>query len=157
MKKLNNMKNLLFTLALLISFVSFGQTADEYFDFGDNKQLNGDHKGAIADFTKAIELSGGVDTLDTKTLADCYWKRAWSYVKLSSLTDTNDFRLPLAINDYNKFIEIMPNNGAAYYRRGMVKYRHIGGFTACEDFKKAVELGSDYDAEAKELIDLYCN
>ncbi|MDA9246903.1 hypothetical protein N9P25_01110 [Flavobacteriaceae bacterium] len=50
------MKNILFTLALLISFVSFGQTADEYYDRGYDKIELKDNYGAIADFTKAIEL-----------------------------------------------------------------------------------------------------
>jgi len=137
--------------------ISLNPTSSKYYYRGMAKYNLEDYEGAIKDYSKSLEINGGVDTLDTKTLADCYWKRASSYIQLSSLTDTNDFRLPLAINDYNKFIEIMPNNGTAYYSRGMVKYRHLGGFAACEDFKKAVELGSDYDAEAKELIDLYCN
>ena len=31
------MKNLLFILALLVSFVSFGQTAEEYYDRAEDK------------------------------------------------------------------------------------------------------------------------
>ena len=51
------MKNILFTLALLVSFVSFGQTAEEYFDSGYDKAKAKDYYGAIADYTKAIELN----------------------------------------------------------------------------------------------------
>ena len=51
------MKKILFTLALLISFVSFGQTADEYFDSGYDKDNLKDYYGAIADYTKAIEIN----------------------------------------------------------------------------------------------------
>ncbi|MDA9290214.1 tetratricopeptide repeat protein [bacterium] len=51
------MKKILFTLALLISFVSFGQTAEEYFDSGYDKAKAKDHYGAIADYTKAIEIN----------------------------------------------------------------------------------------------------
>ena len=54
------MKNILFTLALLISFVSFGQTAEEYFNRGYDKAANGDYYGAIADYTKAIEINPNV-------------------------------------------------------------------------------------------------
>ena len=50
------MRNILFKLALLISFVSFGQTAEEYFNIGFDKAEAKDYYGAIADFTKAIEL-----------------------------------------------------------------------------------------------------
>ena len=51
------MKNILFTLALLISFSSFGQTAEDYFQSGYDKNENGDYYGAISDYTKAIELN----------------------------------------------------------------------------------------------------
>ena len=51
------MKNILFTLALLISFVSYGQTAKEYFDSGYDKTEAKDYYGAIADYTKAIEIN----------------------------------------------------------------------------------------------------
>ena len=51
------MKNILFTLALLISFSSFGQTAEEYFNSGYDKAQVKDYYGAIADYTKAIEIN----------------------------------------------------------------------------------------------------
>jgi len=50
------MKNILFTLALLISFSSFGQTAEEYVNSGNQKDDAKDYNGAISDYTKAIEL-----------------------------------------------------------------------------------------------------
>ena len=52
------MKKLLFlSLALLISFCSFGQTATEYFDSAYAKLQASDYYGSIADDTKAIELN----------------------------------------------------------------------------------------------------
>ena len=51
------MKNILFTLALLVSFISFGQTTLEYFDSGYDKAEAKDYYGAIADYTKAIEIN----------------------------------------------------------------------------------------------------
>ena len=50
------MKNILITLALLISAVSFGQTGEEYFDSGLSKYDLKDFYGAISDYNKAIEL-----------------------------------------------------------------------------------------------------
>ncbi|MDC1493163.1 tetratricopeptide repeat protein, partial [Flavobacteriaceae bacterium] len=50
------MKKLLITLALLISAVSFGQTAKEYFNSGYDKDEVKDFYGAISDYNKAIEL-----------------------------------------------------------------------------------------------------
>tara|TARA_R110000737_G_scaffold2826_1_gene7784 strand:- start:579 stop:872 length:294 start_codon:yes stop_codon:yes gene_type:complete len=51
------MKKILFTLALLISFSSFGQTAEEYFKRAFSKASVNDDYGAISDFNKAIELN----------------------------------------------------------------------------------------------------
>ena len=51
------MKNILFTLALLISFSSFGQTAEEYFNSAIDKVQAKDYYGALADYTKAIEIN----------------------------------------------------------------------------------------------------
>ena len=51
------MKNLILTLTLLVSFVSFGQTAKEYFNSGYDKAEAKDYYGAISDFTKAIEIN----------------------------------------------------------------------------------------------------
>jgi len=50
------MKKLLFLLFFVVSFNSLGQTFDEYYQSGFNKAEDGDYYGAIADFTKAIEL-----------------------------------------------------------------------------------------------------
>ena len=71
------MKNILFTIALLISFSSFGQTAEEYFNSGDQKDEAKDYYGAIADYTKAIELN--------PKLATAYYNRGISKENLGDL------------------------------------------------------------------------
>ena len=73
------MKNILFTLALLISFVSFGQTAKEYFNSGYDKAEAKDYYGAIADFTKAIELN------PNDSAAAAYYNRGISKENLGDL------------------------------------------------------------------------
>ena len=50
------MKKLLLVL-LFVPLVSFGQSAEEFFNRGNAKYNLKDYKGAIADFTKAIELN----------------------------------------------------------------------------------------------------
>ena len=50
------MKNFLFLLSVLLVTVSFGQTAEEYKNQGNAKYDLQDYRGAILDFTKAIEL-----------------------------------------------------------------------------------------------------
>ena len=58
------MKNILFTLALIVSFSSFGQiteelvqTIDELYDKGRNKMGNSDYYGALSDYTRVIEIN----------------------------------------------------------------------------------------------------
>ena len=51
------MKNILYTLALLVSFSSFGQTTEDYFVSGYEKAEAKDYNGAVSDYTKAIELN----------------------------------------------------------------------------------------------------
>ncbi len=51
------MKKLLFTLALIVFFNSFGQTVEEYFNSGYDKAQVKDYYGAIADYTKVIEIN----------------------------------------------------------------------------------------------------
>ena len=50
------MKNILFTLALLVSFSSCGQTSEEYLNRGVSKEILGDLNGACADWKKAAAL-----------------------------------------------------------------------------------------------------
>ena len=76
------MKNILFTLALLVSFSPFGQTAKEYFTSGLNNSENGDYYGAISDYTKAIELNPND--------AEAYYNRGNSKRKLGDLNGACD-------------------------------------------------------------------
>ena len=48
------MKNLLFLLSVLLVSVSFGQTAEEYFNQAKAKYELQDFRGAKAEFAKAI-------------------------------------------------------------------------------------------------------
>ena len=64
------MKKLLFTLALIVFFNSFGQTAEEYFNSGYDKAQVKDYYGAIADYTKVIEIN--------PNLAEAYYNRGFS-------------------------------------------------------------------------------
>ena len=132
------MKNILFTLALLISFVSFGQTADEYFDSGYDKAEAKDYYGAIADYTKAIEINPND--------AAAYRNRGISKARNGDYYG--------AIADYTKAIEINPNYAYAYYARGVVKYYLGDNNGACQDARKAQDLG--YDASSK-FIAAQCN
>lgn len=82
---------ILFALSILTSV--YAQTADTYIDSAKEKYDNKDYKGAIQDFTKAIELN--------PKFADAYSNRG---VVKGNLQDYRG-----AIQDYNKAIELNPN------------------------------------------------
>jgi tetratricopeptide (TPR) repeat protein len=50
------MKNLLLISILFLSLNIFSQTSEEWYEKGDAKVEQNDYKGAISDYTKAIEL-----------------------------------------------------------------------------------------------------
>ncbi|MDB9712973.1 tetratricopeptide repeat protein, partial [Flavobacteriaceae bacterium] len=87
------MKNIIYTIALVVSFSSFGQTAEEYFNSGYDKDEVKDFYGAISDYTKAIELD--------PNYANAYNNRGILKNKLKDYYG--------AISDYTKVIELKPN------------------------------------------------
>jgi len=99
----------------------------------------GDHKGAIQDYNKAIELLGKTnltDPLDKLVLSEDYYNRGVAKYELG------DYRG--AIQDFNKAIELNPNNDAAYNNRGSVK-GNLGDYRgAVQDSNKAIELNPNY-------------
>ena len=61
-----------------------------------------------------------------------------------------------AIEDYNKAIELDPNNGKIYYNRGFPKGMLEDYEGSCEDFNKALELGMKFKKKDKKFIFKYC-
>ena len=134
-------------LLLFIPLVSFGQTgmarqsgqtAKEYFESGREKYKNEDYYGAIADYTKAIEID--------LNYASAYALRGDPKRKLKDYYG--------AIADYTKAIEIDPNYDYAYAFRGVAK-EELGDLNgACADWKEAAKLGYD---EAVKWVSDQCN
>ena len=150
------MKNLILTLTLLISAVSFGQT---------EKDINDLYKIAMENFGKqkfeeAIEDLSKIIELDSKhpELYVAYEFRGESLAQLGYYNK--------AILDYTKSIEIdHPNISITYYYRGLC-YSKIGDWNSfCADSKKSIELGvqvngakdSELEKTIKNYIDEYCN
>jgi len=108
------------------------QTAKDYFNSGLAKQNLEDSRGAIQDYSKAIELN--------QNDAVAHYNRGVAKHNLG------DYRG--AIQDFNKAIELNPNYADAYHNRGLekIKLKDING--GCLDLSKAGELGNAtaYDA-----------
>jgi len=112
------------------------QTAEEYFYSAYEKGNQNDHYGAIADYTKAIEIN--------PNNADAYTNRG---VVKYDLKDSSG-----AIADHTKAIEINPNFADAYNNRGVAKY--FAGLDGCSDLMKAKSLGYNVHPGAMKAI---CN
>ena len=130
------------------------------------KQQLKDYQGAIADYTKVLEIDpqyaevynergvvkneikdyqGAIDDF-TKAL-EINPQDAFIYFdnRAGVKVETGDFRG--VIFDATKTIQINPNYATAYTRRGIAK-QHIGDKRgACADYKKAVSLGDQSSAQ----------
>ena len=127
----------LLTALFLVSNV-YGQTSKEYFNRAVAKYNLLDYEGAIADYTKAIELN--------PNYAEVFFNRGMCKAFLQ------DFRG--AIADCTKAIELNPNYAEAYFNRGVSKNFLGQKDSGCLDFSKAGELGF---AKAYESIQMFCN
>ena len=90
-----------------------------------------DYDGAIADYTKAIEL----DTTNP------------TYFDNRALSKTEKDDYAGAVEDYSTSIELYPSDFETYYQRGLVKLLMNNNYDSCLDLKRAEELGSP-DAKA---------
>ncbi len=133
------MRNIFILLITILCFSNtYAQTAEQYNSKGVAKEKLEDYRGAILDYTKAIEVN--------PKFAEAYCNRGVVKFYLK------DFRG--AILDYNKAIEVDPSFGAAYFNRGETK-RLLGDIDgSCLDWSKAGEFGL---SEAYDKIKEYCN
>jgi tetratricopeptide (TPR) repeat protein len=144
--------------------------ATEYFYSALEKDENSDYYGAIADYSKAIEIEPkyivayfnrgyskaklndhlGAVTDYTKTI-DLDPKNVKAYLNRgSSKIELEDYYGSIA--DFNKVIELDPNRAGAYFNRGLSKAFLFDKKGACKDGRNAKKLGYD----ASELIKLAC-
>ena len=91
------------------------------------KRDQGDHTGAMEDFTRAIELKPD---------------DAYGYKNRASLKRELDDHTG-AIEDYTQAIKLNPNDASAYRGRGVVKVDLEDHAGAIEDFTNAIELEPD--------------
>jgi len=117
-------------LIAILSLAAPGpQSADSYYQSGDQKFDKGDMDGAIADYTKAIALN--------PKHASAYFNRA--------LAKRAKGDLDSALADATKAIELRPKDSDSYNCRGHVKMAQGDLDGAIADFTKAVELNPKHD------------
>ena len=104
------------------------ESAVSYFNQGNFKFKVEDYYGAIADYSKAIEID--------PRYVKAYYNRGLSKERLE------DYEA--AIADYSKAIEIDPKFNDAYYNRGSVKDNLEDYYGAIADYSKAIEINPSY-------------
>ena len=123
-ERLSLMKESIFFTA----FVAQNNEDAKYAKRGNTKRKKGDHEGAIADYTKAIEIN--------PKYVDAY---IWRGLAKHSKGDYDG-----AIADYTKAIEIDPKCAGAYINLGNAKY-HKGDYDAAiADYTRAIEINPTY-------------
>jgi tetratricopeptide (TPR) repeat protein len=111
--------------ALTVPGCAFGQqTAEDFSRRGVAKEKKGDLVGAIADYSKAIDL----DPKDTIA----YFNRGGAKQMKGDLDG--------AIADYSKAIDLNPKYAIAYSNRGVAKKTKGDLDGAIADFTKAIDL-----------------
>jgi tetratricopeptide (TPR) repeat protein len=105
------------------------ESADEYFYKGLEKAKRKDRYGAIADYTKAIELNPNYYLY--------YYNRGVSKDKLNNFYG--------AMEDFSKAIELNPDYSPAYVNRGNIKdYFLKDYYGSISDHSRAIEIDPDY-------------
>ena len=102
--------------------------ASDLFYEGNSKANLQDHKGAIADYTKVIEIK--------PDFFEAYYNRGYSRDELQNYKG--------AISDYTKAIEINPTDADAYHNRGISKANLQDHKGAIADYDKAIEIDPAY-------------
>ena len=160
----------LFISLLFLTPVAQGQeprSADEYSQRGISRFQKNDFDGAIADFTKVIEMNG-------KDQAFCYYFRGMAHHRKGNPNEAVDDlskaivlkpdprffddrgnllarqgKLDRAIVDLNKAIEIAPRYAKAYGDRGLIRLMRGETADAELDFQKCFELDSTLESQFK--------
>jgi tetratricopeptide (TPR) repeat protein len=135
MKKLAILSTLLFSITF-----SFSQSAKKLVKTGITKLQKEDYKGAIDDYTKAIEVDSNY--------ADAYYYRGYAKFTLKDYQG--------AIIDYTKNVELDPKSYDGFIDRGDVKYILKDYKGAIDDFSSSLELYStDYETYFKRGLAKY--
>ena len=136
--------------------------ANNLYNSGVDKYEQGDYQGAIADYTKALEINPddvkaysnrgvakrklkdyqGAIT-DYNKVIDIDPQEATAYSNRGNIKgDLKDYQG--AIADYDKAIKISPQYATAYYNRGVTKRKLKDAQGAIADYTKALEINPQY-------------
>jgi tetratricopeptide (TPR) repeat protein len=104
---------------------------ENYVFRGNAYKENGDYDQAIADYNKALELDPAVS------------RTTWAYDERADAYEKKGDH-DRAMADYNKSIEVSPDDGDAYYGRGVVYGAKGDVVKALADFRAAARLSRQH-------------
>jgi len=105
---------------------------DLYYYCGDAYQEMEQFENAKSAYTKAIKVAGDDDTVEYLYLY--YFNRGNVFLKMKDNAN--------AMKDFNRTIELEPYFHGAFNNRGFIKFNKQDKRGACDDWKKALELGN---------------
>ena len=117
---------------LLTTHAAYAQTAEDWLNSGLDNAESGNLEGAIADYTKAIEI----DPEDGRAFHP-QDVRAYNFRGIAKYV-LKDYQG--AIADYTKAIEINQWNDDSWYQRGITKYVLEDYQGAIDDYTKSIEI-----------------
>ncbi len=112
-------------------------TKDAFFNRGIVYMKKKDFQKAESDFTEVLKLN--------PKDPDALYDRVVSYINLDKRKE--------ALTDLDLYISINPNNADVFGKRGVMRFTTGDTTGACQDWKKALSLGS---SAAKDALELYC-
>ena len=132
-------------LATMLSVIALGSplilgctnpVATIYFNSGEAKYDQEDYQGALADYTKSIEINPN---------------DAFAYVRRGEIYQTLE-NYQSAIAEYDKALDIDPQIAGAYINRGSAKNALNDYQGALDDFQKGFEFTSPTNLEAFDYL-----
>jgi len=136
-KVYDDLKNIPLAIKDYSSSIQLKPGADAYNSRGWDYDQSGDIKSAMHDYNEAILLA--------PKYIKPYFNRAAIY--------TGTGNISAAIGDYDTILKINANDQYAYYYRGNAYFTTKDTVNACNDWKKAAELGNE---NALSLLGKYC-
>jgi tetratricopeptide (TPR) repeat protein len=129
------LKSVFGLLILTLPLVGFSQNAKQFYKTGISFVESGNHKDAIEQFTKAIELS--------PDYTQAYIDRARSYEALNELQKT--------VDDYNRALVFETKSHTLYYDAASVNYKMGNNKEAFDLINKCIMVKINY-IEAYQLL-----
>ena len=166
------MRAIAIVLLIVVSLSAKAQTAEDYYNRGNEKTSKQEFEGPIVDYDKAIKINS--------KFTDAYYNRGSSKLYLKdykgaiadfdkALEIQPDFikaytnraiaklkanDLPGAISDFDITIKNEPGKASGYFTRGQVKLQLGDTKGGCADLTKANDLG---DSRSQKYLQQYCS